>query len=282
MHRLLLVSLMMTFGACKGRDAGQRALDQLAQLQKKKAAEAQAKNEDKLAPLSQAQTVDLDPPYDDASSVRITPDGPCPDGFWALFATEPPGATPEEKKANEANRKSLVESLKGKQFMVKLRVGSGVTLKPFDAPKGVFPIEVAGTVDCSDSRGRVAIAWAEAKPVSHGEPGQAAQWYWDASPVTFTLPMKSMLEAKAFETENRVAVSARIVFTAGKSEIDKRLTKVEKAEEKYGDETIGYGGGMEDWGAGRLLRAQLIGIRVAVDREKKQLFDVRGTASAVK
>ena len=271
MNRLVLVMFVISTAACPSRDsAGQRALDQLAELQKKKAAEAEAKKDDnKLAPLPAVDVVKLEAPYNDEASTRITPDGACPEGFWALFGLEAPGASPEEKKLNDANRKSIAEGLKAKQFMVKLRVGSGVALKPFDPPKGIFPVEVQGTIDCTDARGRIAIVWSEPKATSRGEPGSPAQWFWDAPPVVFSLPMKSMLDAKAFETENRIALSARVVFTLGKTEVDKVSTTA-GSEEK-----VEYGGGMEDWGAGRLIRAELIGIRVAVDRERKQLFDMR-------
>jgi len=277
---LLLAMVVISTTACDKRDsAGQRALDQLAELQKKKAAQAEAKrDENKLVPLPVAvDVVKLDPPYNDDGSTRLTPDAACPEGFWALFGLEAPGATPEEKKTNEANRKTIAEGLKRSQFMVKLRVGSGVALKPFDPPKGLFTVEVQGMVDCTDARGHIAIAWSEPKPTSRA-PGELAQWYWDAPPVIFTLPMKSMLEAKAFETENRIGLTARIVFTLGKAELDKRPTKVPKVSTSAGsDEKIEYGGGTEDWGAGRLVRAELVGIRVAVDRDRKQLFDLRGS-----
>ncbi len=277
----LIVVAVTALLACESRDrAGQRALDQLAELQKKKAAEAAAKREDKLVPLAPVDGVKVDAPYSDDGSVRVTPDGECPEGLWALFAAEAPGANADEKKANEANRKALVEAMKGKQFIVKVRVGSGVMLKPYDAAKGAFAIEVPGSIDCTDAKGRIAIAWADAKPATHGEAGELAPSYWLAPPVVFTLPMKSMVEAKAFENENRIALSARVVFTAGKAEIDKKLKKVEKVSIKGEEENVEFGGGMEDWGAGRLLHAELVGIRVATDREKKQLFDMRGAAAA--
>lgn len=277
MIRLILVVFVVGALGCKGRDsAGDRALAQLEALQKKKAAEAEAKKEDKLAPLVPVESILLDPPYNDQGSTKLAPDAPCPEGFWALFGLEAPGATPEEKKANEANRKSIAEGVRAKQYMVKLRVGSGVALKPFDAPKGIFPVEVVGSIDCTDSRGHIAIAWSDAKPSTHGQPGDLAQWYWDSALVTFSLPMATMVEAKAFENENKVGVSARVVFTLGKAELDKRVRKVEKVSTTVGDEKIEYGGGMEDWGAGRLIHAELLGIRVAIDREKKQLFDLRG------
>ncbi len=277
MPRLATVVLILALvSSCKGRDAGDRALEQLEALQKKKKADAEAKKEDKLAPLVPVESIVLDPPYNDQGSTKLTPDAACPEGFWALFGLEAPGATPEEKKANEAKRKEIAEGLRAKQYMVKLRVGSGVALKPFDPPKGLFPVEVVGSIDCTDARGRVAIAWGDAKPSTHGQPGDLAQWYWDAPLVTFSLPMQSMVEAKAFENENKIGLSARVVFTLGKAELDKRIRKVEKVSTSVGDEKIEYGGGMEDWGAGRLLRVDLLGIRVAIDREKKQLFDLRG------
>ncbi len=271
-----VVAVVSVLG-CESRDrAGQRALDQLAELQKKKAAEAAAKREDKLVPLAPIDGPKLDAPYGDEGSQRVTPDADCPEGLWALFAGEAPGSTPDEKKANEANRKSVADGLRAKQFIVKVRVGSGVVLKPYDPARGIFTIEVPGSLDCADARGHIAIAWGDAKPVSRGEPGELGPSYWAAPPVVFTLPMKSMIEAKAFENENRIALSARIVFTAGKAEIDKKLKKIEKVSIKGEEENVEFGGGTEDWGAGRLLRADLIGIRIATDREKKQLFDMRG------
>ncbi len=144
--------------------ASKRTQDQLDALQKKKAAAAKA--DDKPEPLP-AEVLHFDPPYDDTQAVVILPDGPCPEGFWALFPGDAPGATPEEKKANAANRKSLADGLRAKKFLVKMK-GSSVTLSPYDAPKGRFTIDVKGTIDCTDSMGHVAIAWTEAKA---GDPG---------------------------------------------------------------------------------------------------------------
>jgi hypothetical protein len=137
---------------------------------------------------------------------------------------------------------------------------------------------VKGTIDCTDSMGHVAIAWTEAKA---GDPGNSAakegsevtQNVWNALPVTFELPITSLTEAKTFNDANRFGLSARVAFTPGKVEVDKKLKKVPKVTEQAAGETLTIGGGTEDWGAGRLLHAELLGIRVATDREKKQLFD---------
>ena len=256
--------------------ASKRTQDQLDALQKKKAAAAKA--DDKPEPLP-TEVLHFDPPYDDTQAVVLTPDGPCPEGFWALFPGDAPGATPEEKKANAANRKSLADGLRAKKFLVKMK-GSSVTLSPYDAPKGRFTIDVKGTIDCTDSMGHVAIAWTDAKA---GDPGNSAakegseltQNVWLAPPVTFELPVTSLTEAKAFNDGNRFGLSARVGFTLGKVEVDKKLKKVAKVTEQAAGQTLTLGGGMEDWGAGRMVRAELLGIRVATEREKKQLFDQR-------
>jgi hypothetical protein len=277
--RLLLLSLStLCLFACPENRA-KRAEKQLADLKVKQEAEKAAKKEDKLA--APVEVVKLDPPYDDRSSERLVPDGPCPEGLWALFPGEAPGATPEEKKANAAKRADLVKSFAGKQYMYRLRAPNEVTLKPHDAAAGVLPIEVIGTLDCTDSLGRIAIAWTDAKA---GVPNASAakegaefvQNMWLAPPVVFSLPLKSMSEAKAFSQNNALGLTARVVFTFGKGEVDKKLRKVGKVQEKAAGETVGYGGGMEDWGAGRLVRAELVGLRVAVEQEKKQLFELKG------
>lgn len=253
-----------------------RTEQQLAALQKKKEEEKKAKDEDKLAPLP-TEVVELDPPYDDRQATVIGQDGPCPDGLWALFPGDAPGANAEEKKANGARRKELADALKAQKFIVKLRAPNQVTLSPYDAPNGKFGIEVIGTIDCTDALGRIAIAWTDAKA---GDPGNSAakegaefsQNVWMAEPVRFELPMKSLTEAKAFNDGNRFGLSARAAFTLGKVEVDKKLRKVAKVKMEALGEKLGYGGGTEDWGAGRLVHAQLLGIRVATEREKKTLL----------
>src|SRR5438105_1868294 len=81
--------------------------------------------------------------------------------------------------------------------------------------------------------------------------------------VKFSIPMKSMAEAKEWKNKNLIGLSARVVFKLGKPDVDKKLHKVAKVTEKAAGETISIGGGTEDWGAGRLVHAELIGLRVA-------------------
>jgi hypothetical protein len=274
--RILLASLVvMLVAGCSGGSS--RTADQLAALQKKKEAEAKEKKKDKLEPLP-TEVVKLDPPYDDTQATVIVPDGPCPEGFWALFGGDAPGATPDEKKANAARRKELAEAARSKKYIIKLRAPAQVVLSPYDAPNGKFLIDVHGTVDCTDELGRIALAWTPAKA---GDPGNSAakaeaefsQNVWMAEPVKFELPMKQLTEAKEFNDKNKFGLSARVALSLGKVEIDKKLKKVAKVTEKAAGETLSFGGGAEDWGAGRLIKGELIGVRVATDREKKTLLE---------
>ncbi len=276
--RPLLVSLLVVMvTGCPGSSS--RTQDQLAALQKKKEADARAKKDkdEKLENLP-AEVIKLDAPYDDQQATVILPDAACPEGFWALFNGEAPGATPEEKKANAAKRKEVADAVRGKKYIVKLRAPTQVALSPYDAPNGKFSIDVLGTIDCTDAIGRIAIAWTDAKA---GDPGNSAakegaeltQNIWMAGPVHFELPIKSLTEAKEFNDKNRFGLSARVGFAVGKTDVDKKLKKVAKVSEKAAGETLSFGGGSEDWGAGRLIRAELLGVRVATDREKKQLLE---------
>ena len=205
---------------------------------------------------------------------------PCPEGFWALFPGDAPGGSPEEKKANAAKRKELAEAAKARKYIVKLRAPAQVVLSPYDAPNGKFTIEVHGTIDCTDAIGRIALAWTATRA---GDPGNSAakadadfaQNSWIAEPAHFDLFIKSLTEAKEFNDKNRFGLSARVGFGLGKVEVDKKIKKVAKVTEKVAaaGETLSFGGGNEDWGAGRLIHADLLGIRVATDREKKQVAE---------
>ncbi len=287
MSRFRLIAALALAFAVTGcsNDRTRRTEQQLAELQKKKDAEkrAQKEKEEKLA--APVESVKLDPPYDDLSSERVVADGPCPAGFWALFPGEVPGATPDEKKANAARKAELAKAFVGKRYLVRLRAPAQVTLKPHDAAAGVLPIEVVGTIDCTDSIGRIAIAWTDAKattpkPSALREGSEVTQNLWLAPPVPFTLPMTSMSEAKTFHQRNALGLTARVVFTPGKAEVDQKLKKVGQVKTESAGETVAFGGGLEDWGAGRLLRAELVGVRVAVEQEKKQLFELKGSAAA--
>lgn len=279
MRVLIFSALLLTSFACSKGGGGSRATEQLAALKKKQEADAKAKKdkEDKLEGLP-TEVVKLDPPYDDSQTTVILPDGPCPEGFWALFPGDAPGSSPEEKKANSARRKELAEAARGKKYIVKLRAPAQVVLSPYDAPNGKFNIDVNGTIDCTDPIGRIALTWSEAKA---GDPGNSAakadadfsQNVWMAQPVHFELFIKSLTEAKEFNDKNRFGLSARVAFGLGKVEVDKKIKKVAKVSEKAAGETLAFGGGNEDWGAGRMLRADLLGIRLATDREKKQLAE---------
>ncbi len=256
----------------KRMEEKQKALDE-----KRASDKAKAEQKELVGDLPK-DVFHVGPPWEDSSYVEIRSDGPCPPNFWALFAGETPGATKEEKKANNAKRTELAKALKEQTYLVKLHGPEVVKLKPYDAPKGWFPLEVAGTIDCTDSIGRVAITWSTAKA---GDPGNSAakegseitQNIWTAEPLKYTLPQKGMSEAKEFDTKNKLGLSARIFFKLGKTEIDRKLKKIPKVTEKAAGESLSMGGGTEDWGAGRMVRADGIGIRVATDKEKTMLIE---------
>jgi hypothetical protein len=278
----LALFVVLCFTAC-GKSAEKKMQEKLKAEearkaeQKKKDEEADAK---RFAPAA-ADKVMLPSPYNDSDSTMISNEGPCPEGLWSLFKGDTPGENKEEKKANEAKRAELAKALKDKTFLVKLRAPDDVSLKDFNAPKGEFPLEVLGSVDCTDSFGHVTLAWTAAKA---GDPGNSAakqdaevtQRYWLAPKVTFAIPMKTMGEAKEWASANKISMKARVVFKLGKVEVDKKIHKVAKVAEKVGGETISLGGGDEDWGAGRMVHAELVGLRVATNKEKDQLFEKKG------
>lgn len=275
--RLLLLATASTLaGACTDQ-SGDRAKEQLAALQRKKAeaAAAPAKANPGVPAVHH-----LPAPYDETQAVVLTPDGQCPEGLWALFPGEAPGETADAKRANEARRAELARGLSTRPWLVMLRGPSKVTLSPHDAAKGRFLIEVAGAVDCIDSTGHLTVAWTAARALE--SPGSAVSRgaevlpnLWQAPPLTFEHPMRALGEAKAFYDTHRTGLSARVAVTPGKVEVDRKLRRMGKVSKTVPGETVAYGGGVEDWGAGRLLRATLVGVRVATDQERTELVERR-------
>lgn len=256
-----------------------RTQQQLESLQKKNAAAKEAAKDGPVLPLPR-EALSLPAPWDERDAVVITPEGRCPDGLWALFDGPAPGADDAEKKANAANRASIAEGLRNKPFLVRMKGASYVTLSDWDATHGLFVVEVKGTVDCVDPLGRIAIAFGPAKAQVPGasaaqQGSDFVQQVWTAAPITFEKKELVPSEAKRFFDGNRFGLSARVAFAPGATRVDTKVRRVPKVTEKVGGETLSIGGGTEDWGAGRLLEARQVAVRVATDGERTQLFERR-------
>ncbi len=273
-NRLLLSSLALLVLCGCPTDASKKMAQKQKELDEAKAEKAKKDEQAEQLAAPPKESVKLGPPWEDPSYKDLRPDGPCPEGIWALFPSQTPGDDKAAKKENEKKRGELAKGLREAQFLVKLRAPDEVKLLPYDAPKGTFSLDVLGTIDCTDSFGHVAIAWTKAKA---GDPALSAakqdadvtQSIWMAEPLTWSLPMSGVSEAKKFETKNKFGLSARVVVKFGKAEWDHKMKKVPKS----GDKGITIGGGSEDWGAGRLVHAELVAVRVATDKEKSSLFE---------
>lgn len=274
-----LVAALCAVLAVSCSSPAERTAQRQAALEKARAEKKSKDDATSLAPLPEAPAV-LDDFWGTPDDVVLEGDRACPEGLWSLFPGTAPGANSEERKANTTRREVLATALRAKRFRVKLRAPEAVALKAYDAPNGNFPLEVHGSVDCTDSAGHITVAWtkavATAPAPSAGNPGGGlVERIWAAEPLTWQVPMKSLGEARDFDNKNKLQLSARILLKLGAVDVDTKPVKVPKAVEKVQGETITLGGGTEDWGAGRLVRAQLLGVRVATDREKTQLFERR-------
>jgi hypothetical protein len=255
----------------KRAEEKQRALEQAREA--KKNAEAEAGKPAEAGPPPKVQ---LEPFWEAASATWIKPDSLCPEGFWALFPGEAPGDTPEEKKKNAARRGELVAQARAATYAVKLRAPSQVKLQEFNAPKGHFPLEVDGSIDCNDTIGRITVAWTAAKAIDPGnsagkDGAEVSQNIWQAPPLQYTLPFSTSAEAKSFSAAHRFDLDTRVLFKLGAAKVDKKMFKTTKVQD--GEVTIG--GANEDWGAGRMVQTSILGVRVATDREKTQLIEKR-------
>ncbi len=273
----LVGAFVIPLGGCSGESAGERAAAQLEALQKKKALDAQTKQSARNKPI---EKVKLDPPYDDTQAISLMPDAPCPEGFWALFTGDVPGVNPEERKTNAANRAAIAEKVRSKKYVVRLRGPPDVQLEPWDPQTQKFLVHVSGSVDCTDSLGTITMAWTDAAVIvpknSAAQEGSTLRPnVWQAKPVQFSIPMKNPDEAAKYYDQTRFALTARVGMTLGQVMVDKKLKKIAAAIDQSSGEKVGFGGDVEDWGAGRLIRAEMLGTRVAVQGERKQLFEMR-------
>lgn len=245
--------------AQKKRDAEKKAQQEAAEAKRKAAA-------------PKVEEAELEPFWGDPAYIRISTGRPCPEGLWALFSGAP-GETEAERAANEKKREAYVAKLRGATFVTVLAHGGGLTLRKYNKKKKRITVEVDGLVECFDTLGLISAAWGEpAKPFRPKAPDddeeelQAPQAVWRAQPLHFSLPFANAAEAKVFTEREGVGTAARLVYTLGKVDVDKKLAKTARPDGVGGvkDDTL-------DWGAGRLVHVNLLGVRVSTGHEKVEL-----------
>jgi hypothetical protein len=255
---------------CKGGE--DRTAERQRQLEAARAALAQKETEPAArAPASAPK----DPYWDADGALVIQHEKACPDGLWALFPGRAPGGDDEARKQNEARRAELARELRGKTFVARLRGPSEVTLQEYDAPKGHFPLDVKGVIDCEDSIGRVTFALAGARAIDPGasaiSPNAIVQSIWQGPPKSFQLPMKGVSEAKGFRQKHALGMESWVVFRVGKTDVHHKKIKVPKVT----NNDVSIGGTTDDFGAGRIVFAEVEGVRVVANPGPVVLVDTR-------
>ena len=270
---VLLVSL--TLGANSGCVDNKTKMKE---AQKRRDAEKKAQEDKEAARLKALQPkVDrakLDSFWDDPSFLKVSLGRPCPDGLWSMF----PGAPGEgaEQTRNEGKRAELAEKMKNATFVVLLAHGNGVTMRKYNAKKKQLTVEVDGLVECYDGLGLLSVAWGEpAKPFRPPPPDadeeeMTPQAVWRAQPLLFPLPFPNAAEANKFRDKAGLGIETRIVFKLGKIDIDKKVGKTARPLPDAGEVKEAL-----DWGAGRLVHVDVLGVRVGTDFEKTLLTERR-------
>lgn len=221
------------------------------------------------------------PFWDNSSLVVVRNEKSCPEGLWALFAGQAPGGDDAARRANEAKRGDLATALRGKTFVARMRGPEELKLRDYDPPKGHFPLELKGVIDCEDSIGRIAIAFTEPKAITPKASAIAGdsvvESIWDAPPRPYQVPMRGVTEAKAFRDKHQFGLEAYVVFKLGKTDVHHKKIKVEK--EQAGD--ISIGGNVQDFGAGRMVRAEVDQVRILANPGPVVVVDTREPAVAL-
>jgi hypothetical protein len=212
--------------------------------------------------------------WDNASHVKVRHERECPEGMWALFqGSKAPGNTDEAKARNEARRTEYSDRMKVATFTTTIQLGTGAGMKvgDYDMQSGGSTVELPGLIDCTDSAGRIAIAFGSAQPVlapksavEHATDMQIS--LWGASPLKQTVKMPVEL-AKEFREQKRVDMEARIVFRFVSTDVHTRMVKVTRGE-------------LEDWGAGRLIKATVEAVRITTEKDRLTLLDTRSKSVA--
>jgi hypothetical protein len=226
------------------------------------AAQAKASSEAKPStpPSTTPPAVKLEPFWDDPTYVKVVHDQKCPEGLEALFGGG----------ANAAK-------LKASTFVAVLRGPSQLKLGEYNQAKGEYPIDVQGVVFCHAPDGKlISVALGEGAHAYIPGERDVGEFYWDAAPISLTTKV-GFNESKEFREKNMLGMDARVVFKPGRTEVHKKVQKIkdtaEEAAERKKFNIPSNTGGIEDWGAGRLVHAQVLGVRVGGDQSRTTLVE---------
>jgi hypothetical protein len=253
----LALLALAVLGGCsdpkKKAEERQRAIDE--------ARATRAKDAD-APPEKAADSRPKDPFWEASELVPVVNEKQCPEGLWAIFPGPAPGGDTDTRAANEAKRAELAKQLRERRFVARMRGPGEIKLKEYDAPKGHFPLELKGIIDCDDSIGRIAIAFTAPKaiepPPSALGGGAIRQSIWDAPAQQFTYPVQSMSEAKEFKNKHQFGMEAYVIFKLGSTDVHKKLVKVPKVTRGE----VSIGGSTDDFGAGRMVRGEVEATRI--------------------
>lgn len=141
----------------------------------------------------------------------------------------------------------------------------------YDRKRKALPVQIDGVFGCYDKGGTLAFALTSPakpfrpKPSEDGD--MSPQAVWRSPPLIVRVPFASAAEAKEFTNGKGTGLEARIAFTVAKVEVDKKFIKPPKPPEgapEVSDAPV-------DWGAGRLVHAEIVGVRLGVDHEKSEV-----------
>jgi hypothetical protein len=262
--------------ACSCTDHSKKMKEKMEQREQAKKDLDKVAEAKRKAAIPVIEAAKLDPPWDDPKYTRIATGKPCPEGTWALFSTAP--GEGEEQKKNEARREELKAKVREGTYVTNLRLSGGVVVHPYNAKKKTTTIELDGLVECTDGLGMVSFAWGEpAKPFrppgGGGDDDDEAltpQSVWRARPLLFKLPFATKAEAAKFAEGAGTLIEARLVYTVGKPDQDKHVVKTSRLAQEDGTRP---GQDEIDWGAGRLVHVDLVGVRLSTDHEKVAVME---------
>ncbi len=261
----LLIALTLGSG-CVDRKKKMQDAQRVRDAEKK--AFEDAKEAKRLAAIPKIEPAKLEPFWDAPEYLKAINGRPCPDGLWALFSETPgEGAV---KKANEAKRDDRADKMRGATFSAVIHSGAGLDVRAYSKKKKRLTVEIDGLLECTDGAGVVSLAWGDpAKPFRQPQPGDEDERLpptsvWRAQPLVFHLPFATAAEAKKFVDETVMSLDARLVFTLGKVAVDVKKHKAPTREE-------GVATTLVDYGAGRLVHVNVLGVRLAADHEKVEI-----------
>ncbi len=203
---------------------------------------------------------------------------PCPDGLWSVFPGDAPGEDEFARHESASHRAELATRIRSTRFLLAVNDVNSAQLGNYNFSTHSFTLTLypdGDVVACTNgdaggsaqARSEIAIGLNSARSVdmTPGNDGLVGFHTWEITPLRFRVSVPQG-DAEEFAERHRNTLNFQMGWRVGGARIDRRMARDQASRE------------LDDYGAGRLIQATAVAVRVYNRDTEEILVDTSPTS----